>query len=52
MQMEGLDLAALAVLAITSVCQELAFGGAGQNGFLSNGVPEPHFQEFFDVRLD
>lgn len=43
-------MAALAVLAMASICQEVAFGGAGQDGFLSDGVKDSILQQVLDVR--
>jgi len=50
LQIGGLDVAALAVLAMASICQEVAFGGAGQDGFLSDGVKDSLVQQMLDVR--
>lgn len=50
LQIGGLDVAALAVLALASICQEVAFGGAGQDGFLSDGVKDSLVQQVLDVR--
>ena len=38
------------MLAVTSMCQEIAFGGVGEDGFLSAGLTTPAVQEFLNVR--
>ena len=52
MQDDGdLDTASLAMLAVTSMCQEIAFGGVGEDGFLSAGVVTSELQDILNVRL-